>query len=134
MGTKEILQELAASRKVKEVDCSDIFGDESHVFYLRYLPMGLFERYQQQTLRQMADKQPNPRGLNIMVVSMALCEEDGTPVFDWKKQEDKEACGRIPAKMLSRLAKIAASMNVESEEQLKELAGNSEGGTIADSF
>ncbi len=130
MGIRETIAEFGSSARFEECDCRDIFGEEKHLFYLRYLPQGLWERYQSAVMKGLPKNEP--RGLQVMLLAMSLCDEQGEPLYEYKKTDHMEVVSRIPAIISGRLAKKAQEMNSETEEDLKANAGNFESGTIGD--
>ena len=72
----------------------------------------------------------NVKGLKALLVVMATVDAEGTPLF---KREDVPALNRKSGKAIDRIFQVAAELSGLSEEDIEDLAKNSEGGRSDDS-
>ncbi len=75
-------------------------------------------------------KHMNVKGLKALLVVMATVDAEGTPLF---KREDVPALNRKSGKAIDRIFQVAAELSGLSEEDIEDLAKNSEGGRSDDS-
>jgi hypothetical protein len=104
------------------------------VIRLRSMTAAERDSYQASMLRQQGNNPGNQRlTLNDVTANLlvrCIVDADGNRIFSDK---DAAALGRKNAKALDRLSDVAKKLSAMSDEDMEELAGNSEGGQNGDS-
>ena len=70
------------------------------------------------------------RGLKAELAVLCACDADGAPLF---KRDDARTLNKKAAKPIDRIFKIAQRLNGLTDEDVEELAGNSDGDASGDS-
>lgn len=110
-----------ASRRSTRVVTVDGYGS----FTLREMSGTDRDAYQASMVRYQGDQAvPNLANLRAKLVAACLVDDNGDRIFT--SAQDVSELGTLPAKLLSRLADVASEMNGLEDEDIEDLAGNSD--------
>lgn len=129
---KDKLLQQVDPKYIKEVDCSDIYGDSTDIFYIASIPVGQFEKYQARTLKSV--KKEDIEGIKAMLLAMTLCDENGTKMFDYTNPKDVAACASIHTPLATRLYAEAQKFNLATTEDMESKIKNSKSDQTEGSF
>jgi hypothetical protein len=111
---KRTIEPLEVPELGGSVFVRELMGDEREAVLAKRLP----------------DGKVDPTGLTARLLVVAVCDEDGNPMF---QPSDEAALSGIPAKALERIFTVAERLSVLDSETRKKLEGNSGSGQTKDS-
>lgn len=71
------------------------------------------------------DRRLNLANLRARLIARCMIEDDGTPVYDWRKPQDIDELGALDAAGLDRCFKACQELNGISDEDVDALEKNS---------
>ncbi len=83
------------------------------------------DQYEADSVKMEGNRRKMVGNLRARLVALCVINEDGTPMFT---RADVMKLGQKSAPALDRVFEVAARLNAMSDEDMDDLAGNSEGG------